>query len=142
MYNSQDTATRIRTRAKQLNITINQLLYNCNLGKNTVTKISNGTDILTQNFMKIANELNCSIDYLVGRTDIIEVNRDRQETYQSAVALTAKKKREKPITSDDRELLKKISSIPPLKREVILNSIDTEYERAVEAAEAETKKQA
>jgi DNA-binding Xre family transcriptional regulator len=45
------------------------MLLNCELGKNTVAKMSNGTDILTQNFAKIADYLDCSVDYLLGRTD-------------------------------------------------------------------------
>ena len=35
--------------------------------------MSNGTDILTQNFQKIAENLDCSVDYLLGRTDIPQV---------------------------------------------------------------------
>lgn len=74
MYNSQKIAERIKLRAKQQNISVNQLLANCKLGKNTVVKIANGTDILTLNFAKIADYLDCSVDYLLGRTDIPEVN--------------------------------------------------------------------
>ncbi len=75
MYNSQKIAERIKLRAKQQNISVNQLLLNCKLGKNTVAKIANGTDILTLNFAKIADYLDCSVDYLLGRTDIPEINR-------------------------------------------------------------------
>lgn len=74
MYNSQKTTERIKEQAKKHNISINRLLLNCELGKNTITKMSNGTDILTQNFEKIAENLDCSIDYLLGRTDNPNVN--------------------------------------------------------------------
>ena len=74
MYNSQEIAGRIRARAKQQNMPLGELLSSCGLGVNTVSKISNGTDILTLNFAKIADKLNCSVDYLLGRTDIPEVN--------------------------------------------------------------------
>lgn len=46
-----------------------EVLVDCGLGINTVSKISNGTDILTLNFAKIADYLDCSVDYLLGRTD-------------------------------------------------------------------------
>lgn len=69
MYNTQIIAQRIKERAKYRDISINQLLLNCELGKNTVAKMANGTDILTQNFAKIADSLDCSVDYLLGRTD-------------------------------------------------------------------------
>lgn len=75
MYSSQEIANRIKSQAKKQRLSVNQLLLNCGLGKNTIAKISTGTDILTQNFAKIADELNCSVDYLLGRTDVPEVNR-------------------------------------------------------------------
>ena len=48
---------------------IGWLLSSCGLGKNTVSKIRQGKDILTLNFAKIADALGCSVDYLLGRTD-------------------------------------------------------------------------
>ena len=75
MYNSTEIAERIRQRTKQKGKTIGEMLSECNLGINTISKISNGADILTQNFARIADYLDCSVDYLLGRTDIPEVNR-------------------------------------------------------------------
>ena len=74
VYNSQEIATRIKARAKQQSKTLGEVLAACKLGKNTVSKISTGTDILTLNFAKIADCLDCSVDYLLGRTDNPEVN--------------------------------------------------------------------
>ena len=73
MYNPQKSANIIKLQAKKQKISVNQLLLNCNLGKSTITKMSNGTDILTQNFQKIAENLDCSVDYLLGRTDSPQV---------------------------------------------------------------------
>lgn len=75
MYNSQEIAERIKDRAKQCNKSVGEVLNSCGLGKNTVAKIGKGTDILTLNFAKIADCLDCSVDYLLGRTDNPEVNR-------------------------------------------------------------------
>ncbi len=75
LYNSQEIAKRIKDRTKQQNKTLGEVLTACSLGKNTVSKISMGTDILTLNFAKIADYLDCSVDYLLGRTDNPEVNR-------------------------------------------------------------------
>lgn len=69
MYNSQEIAKRIKHKAKQNKQSIGEILSYCNLGINTISKMAKGTDILTQNFAKIADYLNCSIDYLLGRTD-------------------------------------------------------------------------
>lgn len=73
MYNSQEIANRIKSRAKQQKKSLGEVLTACELGKNTVSKISKGTDILTLNFAKIADQLDCSIDYLLGRTDNPEI---------------------------------------------------------------------
>lgn len=75
MYDSQEIANRIKTRTKQQGKSISEMLSACGLGKNTVAKISNNTDILTLNFAKIADYLDCSVDYLLGRTDKPEVNK-------------------------------------------------------------------
>lgn len=75
MYDSQQIANRIKSRCKQQGKSLGEVLSACGLGINTVSKISKGTDILTLNFAKIADYLDCSVDYLLGRTDKPEVNR-------------------------------------------------------------------
>lgn len=74
MYNSQEIAQRIKLRAKQVGKPLGEVLASCGLGINTVNKMSRGTDILTLNFAKIADSLECSVDYLLGRTDNPEIN--------------------------------------------------------------------
>ena len=78
MYISQDIAQRIRERAKQQNVSIGEMLSSCELGINTISKMAKGTDILTKNFAKIADYLDCSVDYLLGRTDVVEVARSEE----------------------------------------------------------------
>ena len=75
MYNSQEIANRIKSRAKLQGKSLGELLSSCGLGVNTISKISKGTDILTLNFARIADYLDCSVDYLLGRTDNPDVNR-------------------------------------------------------------------
>lgn len=75
MYNSQEIAARIKRRAKQQHKKIGEMLSDCHLGINTVSSIHRGGDILTLNFAKIADYLDCSVDYLLGRTDNPEINR-------------------------------------------------------------------
>ena len=71
MYNSQEIAEKIKATAKEQNISINQMLLGCGLGKNTISKMGSGTDIMTQNFAKIADYLDCSVDYLLGRDKFV-----------------------------------------------------------------------
>lgn len=69
MYNSQEIANRIKLLSKQQGKSLAEVLTACNLGVNTVAKINKGADILTLNFAKIADYLDCSVDYLLGRDD-------------------------------------------------------------------------
>lgn len=90
MYISQDIAQRIRARAKQQNVSIGEMLSSCELGINTISKMAKGTDILTKNFAKIADYLDCSVDYLLGRTDVVEVAKS-EEYITLPVAARSKK---------------------------------------------------
>ena len=74
MYDSKEIAERIKRQAKQRGKTLREVLTESGLGINTVSKISNGTDILTLNFAKLADCLDCSIDYLLGRTEDPELH--------------------------------------------------------------------
>ncbi len=75
MYTAQQTAERIKARSKQKNILIKDMLDNCDLGKNTLSSmLSRGSWPQANNLAKIADCLNCSVDYLLGRTDIPDIN--------------------------------------------------------------------
>lgn len=67
MYNSQLLSENIKICAKNNGISVKTLLSECALGKNTVGKIANGTDIGIQTIVKIADYLDISVDYLLGR---------------------------------------------------------------------------
>lgn len=75
MYNSQNIANRIKQRAKLKGISLKVMLSECSLGINTVSQMSKGNDMLSKNLARIADYLDCSVDYLLGRTDNPEVNR-------------------------------------------------------------------
>ena len=76
MYDSHEIAKRIRERTKQQGKTLRTLLLTeCGLSINTISHIDNGRDITTLHFAQIADALDCSVDYLLGRTDNPEINR-------------------------------------------------------------------
>ena len=81
MYNSQEIAQIIKKMAKERNITIKQLLEKCNLNINTISELSKGKQISYINFAIIADNLGCSVDYLLGRT-----NEPNSEIYQNIKA--------------------------------------------------------
>ena len=68
MYNPQDVATKIKFVAKSKSIKINQLLEDIDLNYNTMSNMRASMP-RADNLAKIADYLNCSVDYLLGRTD-------------------------------------------------------------------------
>lgn len=76
MYNSQEIANKIKSIAKSQKITIGRMLSDCSLSINTLSSMqSGGYYPRLEAICKIADYLDCSVDYLLGRTDVIEINR-------------------------------------------------------------------
>lgn len=68
MYSSSDVAERIKQFAKESNLSIKQVLSDVGLGFNTMSNMKTSMP-KADNLAKIADYLNCSVDYLLGRTD-------------------------------------------------------------------------
>lgn len=77
MYNSNNVAERIKELSRQKGISITALLLDANLGRNTMANFKTSMP-KADNLARIADCLDCSVDYLLGRTDIPEVNRPVQ----------------------------------------------------------------
>ncbi len=76
MHNSQEVANAIKFMAKNKKIAIGELLSGCSLSKNTLSSmLSGGSMPKSENLAKIADYLDCSVDYLLGRTDNPEINK-------------------------------------------------------------------
>ena len=75
MYDTVVIAERITARIKQQEKTTGSVLANCKLSINTISNIKKGISISYLHFARIADELDCSVDYLLGRTDNPEINR-------------------------------------------------------------------
>lgn len=69
MYITQTIAEAVKTEAKKKKITIKDLLSICELNINTISDFSRGQQISLISFARIADILDCSVDYLLGRTD-------------------------------------------------------------------------
>ena len=67
MYNSQNIAKKIKSKAKEQNKPILQILKDCNLSKDAVAMLAKGNATSYLSLAKIADSLDCSIDYLLGR---------------------------------------------------------------------------
>ncbi len=74
-YKANEIAQRIKLIAKQKKIKIATMLEECQLSKNALSSMtSGGSTPKSENLAKIADCLDCSVDYLLGRTDNPDVN--------------------------------------------------------------------
>ena len=67
-YISSEIAARIKLIAKSKGLTITTVLKEVNLGRNTMANFKTSMP-KADNLAKIADYLDCSTDYLLGRTD-------------------------------------------------------------------------
>lgn len=104
MYNSQNIASRIKSAAKSQGKSLGEILIACGLSKNTVAKINQGADILTLNFAKIADQLDCSIDYLLGRAEIPDAIYSESIDIKDTDYIITASKRETRLLIDFRNL--------------------------------------
>lgn len=69
MYNSQEVSSVIKRIAKEKKISIGKLCSDCGISKNTLSTMQSGGYLpRIETICKIADYLNVSIDYLLGRT--------------------------------------------------------------------------
>lgn len=83
MYISQDTANRIKVMAKQRKVSTTEMLRDCGLNKNTLaTMTSRGSWLQANSLAIIADYLDCSVDYLLGRTETQKITAEPDEKAQ------------------------------------------------------------
>lgn len=75
MYESTNIAEIIKKRAKASNIQLKNMLLELKLNKNTLSNMYNGSMLKSDSLARIADYLDCSVDYLLGRTDNPNINR-------------------------------------------------------------------
>ena len=75
MYIAQTTKERIRLLCKNKKINAKQMLIDCSLGANAIQQINDTKGMASFSLARIADYLDCSVDYLLGRTNNPEINR-------------------------------------------------------------------
>lgn len=77
MYNSSNVANRIKFLAKSQGIVIKEMLEECELSKNALSTMTSSNSMpKSENLAKIADYLECSVDFLLGRTDNPQLHKD------------------------------------------------------------------
>lgn len=75
LYKSLNIADAIKIRAKQKGVVLKDMLSELGLGSNTMSNMRHNRMIAADSLAKIADYLDCSVDYLLGRTDNPEINK-------------------------------------------------------------------
>ena len=75
MYFAQLTKNRIKQLCKEQKINMETMLLECDLGVNAIRQINDTKGMASFSLARIADYLDCSVDYLLGRTDNPKVNR-------------------------------------------------------------------
>lgn len=130
MYNNELMASRIKSRAKVQKIALRTMLDDLELGVNLISQLAKGQNVSGVNFARIADYLNCSVDYLLGRTDepsstsnVIggSVNGGAvvQGSHHSSVVVHNGGERE--LTAEEAELLRLFNAIDVKRRMKLLN---------------------
>lgn len=100
MNNSQEIADIIRFQVSVKRLTISKMLTDIGLAKNTLQNMDNGSMIKADSLGKIADYLDCSVDYLLGRT---KNSQSLSNNHINGVNET--------IAKRDKELLQKINNL-------------------------------
>lgn len=69
MYESNKIAKIIKSFAESRKIQLKDMLIDLNLNKNTLSNMYKGSSLKSDSLAMIADYLDCSVDYLLGRTD-------------------------------------------------------------------------
>lgn len=72
MYNPTDTAERIKSVAKNRGIPVRQVLLSTGLSYNAMSNMKTSMP-KADNLARIADYLGCSVDYLLGRSEVEKV---------------------------------------------------------------------
>ena len=85
MYSAQTTKDRIKSLCKEQKRKIEDLMSECRLGSNAIRQISDTKGMASVSLGKIADALNCSVDYLLGRTENPKAHLTSQAETDSAL---------------------------------------------------------
>ncbi len=75
MYNTVKVAERIKGSLAKNKISTSKMLSDLELGVNALYQFEKGRVMSSFNLARIADYLDCSVDYLLGRTDNPEINK-------------------------------------------------------------------
>lgn len=111
MYTAQITVNRIQSLIKEKGLTQKGVLQECGINENTLKRMTDNKGISSFYLAKIADYLDCSVDYLLGRTGKSNVT---YTNVNSSNIVNGSNGDNSPLTvqnDDATEMEKEISSI-------------------------------
>jgi transcriptional regulator with XRE-family HTH domain len=132
MYNSLETSTRIKKLAKEKGVPMSELQEMCGLNKNAVAQAGKSQEgMKAKNLYAIAELLECSVDYLLGRTDnpnetgiSVTDNNQMSLTGNNSISINTSRNNSTSDSSDDKQLFDMIKSLDLVERSKIITQID------------------
>lgn len=85
MYNNKEIANKIKEETRVQGINLKEMLPKIGMGINAISQMANGHTINAISLAKIADYLNCSTDYLLGRTNRPEIFKDNTQEESSNI---------------------------------------------------------
>ncbi len=116
MYNQQEIALKIKESARKKNITIKTLLDECNLNINYVSDLSKGNDTMISSIYKIAEYLDISIDYLLGRTEQKTGQIIHNENQSGGVQSNTYNNGSSELNGLQKEMIEAMNKLPKVKQ--------------------------
>ncbi len=107
MYKAQTVVERVQFLIKEQGLTQKDVLKNCDISENALNQMTDKKGISSFSLAKIADYLNCSVDYLLGRSkdkfnlkspsselteneqEIVRIFKDLTETQQGKIIARA-----------------------------------------------------
>ena len=125
MYNSTIVNQRISTKQNKKPFTQKQMLAECELNVNLLNKMTDNKGIGCFALARIADKLETSTDYLLGRTDnpemTLSINNNVSAPQTNVHILTNENT---PVTKDERELLDMINDLSLVQRSQLVLIIE------------------
>lgn len=114
MYESTKVAETIKTTSKMKGVQLKEMLAELELNKNTLSSMYNGSMLKADSLARIADYLDCSTDYLLGRHSPSEIKKDA-----SAEALPP----DTPLTPYQKQLIEFAESLTEEEVKKVLSYI-------------------
>lgn len=128
MYTAQLTIERIQALIKEKGLTQKEVLKQCDINENTLKRMTDNKGMSSFYIAKIADRLDCSVDYLLGRTDNPNVTGDTYiNSNNHSVNQAINGNINVGVSSseqDDKLLFEMIKSLDLVERSKIITQID------------------